>query len=293
MTIKIPKRILIYLLINLILCVALFLLNITYGETLGYSSNIINFNGVIFCTYSIFSFVIMFYIIKAVNEEEHAKNILEQYTAINNYALHLEKLYKGMRSFKHDYINILSTLYNYIEISDSEELKEYFYKKIMPFHHSINDSDITLDDLGKINCLEVKSIIAAKVLYASLQNLKIKLDIIKSVDNFFIDIIDLSRVIGIYLDNAIEAAQESSNQHLDIGIIRKESSILIIIGNSTKTNNILLEEIYEEGYSSKGSERGIGLYNARDILSKYKNVVSKTSHSDYYFTQSLEIFSTS
>jgi two-component system sensor histidine kinase AgrC len=50
-----------------------------------------------------------------------------------------------------------------------------------------------------------------------------------------------------------------------------------------------MQKINIDGYSSKGSGRGMGLAIAKKILEKYKNVLHITTFEDNIFTQTLEI----
>ena len=48
-----------------------------------------------------------------------------------------------------------------------------------------------------------------------------------------------------------------------------------------------LGRLNEYGYSTKGEGRGLGLYNVKEILKKYRNVSKSTSISEGYFEQTL------
>ncbi|ALS16163.1 GHKL domain-containing protein [Clostridium butyricum] len=60
------------------------------------------------------------------------------------------------------------------------------------------------------------------------------IDIVEPIEKINMDIIDLSRIVGILLDNAVEGAVECDKPSLKVGIINKENSILIVIINSVK-----------------------------------------------------------
>ncbi len=48
---------------------------------------------------------------------------------LQDYTHNLEAMYSGLRSFKHDYVNILLSMSGYIEHGDMGELKDYFIFK--------------------------------------------------------------------------------------------------------------------------------------------------------------------
>lgn len=50
-----------------------------------------------------------------------------------------------------------------------------------------------------------------------------------------------------------------------------------------------MRKIWDEGYSTKGKNRGLGLTSYQQILSKYQNVTKQTTLENGYFTQMLWI----
>lgn len=62
---------------------------------------------------------------------------------LQDYTSNLEVMYNGLRSFKHDYINILLSISGYIENGDVDELKNYFDNKIFPTKNLIDQGIIS------------------------------------------------------------------------------------------------------------------------------------------------------
>ena len=73
------------------------------------------------------------------------------------------------------------------------------------------------------------------------------------------------KIIGIFLDNSVEAATVTKDKILLIDIYYEEDYLMIYIENSF-SNNIDLNSIYNKGVSSKGDNRGYGLYIVRKLL---------------------------
>jgi len=82
---------------------------------------------------------------------------------LQDYTHNLEVMYNGLRSFKHDYVNILLSMSGYIEHGDMDELKNYFENKIFPTKNLIDQGDYKLNQLGNIGVLEIKSLLCAKI----------------------------------------------------------------------------------------------------------------------------------
>ena len=94
-------------------------------------------------------------------------------------------------------------------------------------------------------------------------------------------------MLGIYLDNAIDAALECDRKEIKFNIVNEEKAITIILMNTFVDKGIQLERIGTRSYSTKGEDRGIGLYNVKDILRKHRNVFKETAIKDGYFVQTL------
>lgn len=115
------------------------------------------------------------------------------------------------------------------------------------------------------------------------------LEIVEPIDKINLDIIDLSRCLGIILDNAIEATLYSKEKKLNITFIKKNSSILIVVSNTFEGEIPPLSKIFKAGFSTKGENRGLGLSNLKDIMNKYSNATLDTSIENNRFIQNMTI----
>ena len=118
-------------------------------------------------------------------------------------------VYNNLRSFKHDYVNIMTSLSTYIDEKRYDELETFFYEHILPMQKNLTQKNGSLNHLLHINILELKSILYAKLLLALNQNIDVNIDIPDEIDSINMDPVDLVRMLGIYLDNAIEACLET------------------------------------------------------------------------------------
>lgn len=105
-------------------------------------------------------------------------------------------------------------------------------------------------------------------------------------------IYDFSRILGIFLDNAIEAAA-SSNEKIIKVIFRdsQKSNVQIIqIENSYTNKNVDTNKIFKKGVTEKEQHLGMGLWEVMQILKRNNNVNLITEKNDLYFKQCLEIY---
>ena len=237
--------------------------------------------------------LVMFFLLLAMRrsymeqiQTEAKKKALQD---LQDYTHNLEVMYNGLRSFKHDYINILLSMSGYIENCDMGELKEYFETKIFPTKNLIDQGDYKLNQLSNIGVLEIKSLLSAKLIYAHEAGIDVTIDIPDRVDRFLMDTVDLARILGIFLDNAMEAALETEQPQIGLHIIQNEAGVSIIISNRFRDNGVVLHKLKQKGFSTKIGHQGIGLSNAQKIIRSYDNVLLETTMQCGCFMQHMEL----
>lgn len=208
---------------------------------------------------------------------------------LQDYTRNLELMYNSLRSFKHDYVNILLSLSGYIENGDMDELKDFFENKIFPTKNLIDQGNYKLNQLSNIGVLEIKSLLSTKMIYAHESDIDVTIDIPDKVDSFPMDVIDLARILGIFLDNAIEATLETEQPQIGLNIIQNKGGVSIIISNYFRNNGIVLHKLKQKGFSTKSGYQGIGLSNAQKIISSYDNIAYETTIQHDCFIQHMEL----
>lgn len=226
-----------------------------------------------------------------IKQEISQKEKDEQYQQLIAYTNIIEDLSKGLKKQQHDYGNIFLSLAGYIEKKNIEKLSDYFFREVMSSHSNF---DINKESFFQLNFIEnagLKGLITAKINQALNLKLNVEIDIFENISDFYIENYDLFKILGILIDNAIEAASSSEKKIINLVFIKHENMINMLIGNTYKEAPAL-NKIFELGYSSKGNERGIGLDNIMSLIdSKYENVLISTSIEDELFIQDLKLFS--
>ncbi|MCK8058220.1 MULTISPECIES: GHKL domain-containing protein [unclassified Fusibacter] len=207
---------------------------------------------------------------------------------LTRYTSELEMLYDDMRKFKHDYVNMIASMTGYLETDNLIDLKIFFDQKIMPLGRKFEQDDIKLGQLSYLMQIELKGIISSKCLYAQELGVNVYLDIVEPV-TINMDIIDLCRVIGIWLDNAIEATMLSDDPRLKVGVIKRDSKTFVVISNTVKEMPPLFK-LREKGFSTKEKSSGIGLASARKVLNQYDYITNDMVYENGEFKQVLEVF---
>lgn len=234
---------------------------------------------VAFLVLSVYSFTRM---IKLANTRRDLESAEE-------YNKSLEILYDKVKGFKHDFDNIVSTLDGYIENDDMSGLKEYFYEVKKDCKTTNNLSIInprTINNPGIYSLLNNK--------YFKATNLGINFDFEYFLDLNKIDVnlYQLSRILGILIDNAIEEAEKCEEKIIKISFIRenRNNRAVITIQNTYSNKDVNIEEIFKKGISGKENHSGIGLWEVRNYIKKSKNLDLFTTKNDTFFKQELSIY---
>ena len=236
---------------------------------------------------SILAYVsISFYTIFTVSKLETTTTNLEQ---VQQHNKTLELLQDNTRAFRHDFANILQGMVGYMDNNDMEGLRKYYSQLVEDIQYSNN---LTTLSPKVVNNPAIYNVLASKYHKADSLGIKIHLEAFLDMNELHMKIYEFTRVLGILMDNAIEAASECENKSINV-TFRKDSRKhmqLLIIENTYKNKDIDTDKIFEKGYSTKEGNTGLGLWEIRQILKKNNNLNLFTTKNDKFFTQQFEIF---
>lgn len=227
------------------------------------------------------------FFIKSKTSVIELKSKENELTQLRMYTNEIESMQQEIRKFKHDYMNILASLSGYIEQNNMAGLKKYFDEKIMTFSVQNDSIDKTVDRLIYVEQEELKGLLAMKVIRAQEAGVKVEIDMVEKV-KFHMDIVDLCRIVGIFVDNAIEAAALSTEKTIAIGMVNVDEKALLIVTN-TVAEMVPIYKLREKGFTTKGNNHGLGLEIVRGILKSYPNVNNDMKFENQMFTQLLEV----
>lgn len=234
---------------------------------------------------------ITYNLVKNTKIKSEVKSENQKLEQQKKYILALEKNNNEIRKFKHDFNNIILGLDGYINNDDfdKEKLKKYFNSAIMNFNNNIELNDIVIAKLNSIKVSSLKSLITNKVFMAQNNNIDVDINIQGEITDFYTDEMQLSRVLGVLLDNAIEASLEvTDDKKIDINIIQIDKTTDIQISNTFNNTGTPIADFNKEGFSTKGTNRGLGLSSAHEIANKL-NMLLNTEIDGNTFIQILTI----
>lgn len=235
-------------------------------------------------------FVISFYSLLSTDKLDTTTRDLEEAQLYNKT---LTILHDSIRGFKHDFHNIVQSIGGYADRGDLEGLRVY-YRQLMQDCGRTNN--LTALNPEVINNPAIYNVLATKYHKADEIGVQINLGIFINLNEIekHMKIYEFTRILGILLDNAIEAAAECENKIIHVSF-RKEQNrkrLLVIIDNTYKNKDINVDKIYEKDFStkSKTTNSGLGLWEVRQILKKNNNLNLFTTKSEEFFSQQFEIY---
>ena len=212
-----------------------------------------------------------------------------RYRDMERYSRHIEELYKEVRSFRHDYTNLLTSLRLGIEEEDMEQIKEVYDSVLKDSSEKLQDNKYDLGRLVNIRDKALKSLLAGKFLKARDKNIVFNVEVPEEIQVEGMRLLDFLTIVSILCDNAIEASVEVGQPHVSIAFLKNGAQETFIIENSIKEERIDISEIFSFGASSKGEERGVGLYTVMKIVESHPNTSLNTTCQNQVFRQVLTV----
>lgn len=255
--------------VNLMLFIIVFIMNISMGEQIGYSVRGIRFNIILFAICLLISSLLFGVCIKTIKKEEEQKAQKRQMEILNDYIKNLEQLNEKTIAFRHDYKNILSGLSGYLKDGKIEEMKSYLSEIIHTTDRSLEEQDFAWKELKYIYPLELKGFLYEKMLLTYAQKIKMEVQIDNQFELRCSYMNDIIRILGIFIDNAIEETANLEDGYIIIMAVNSESGgVFSVINNYKKKPDLALMQ--QKGYSTKGEGRGRGLYWAEELVKTHE-----------------------
>ena len=186
-------------------------------------------------------------------------------------------LVDSMRANNHDFTNKLHVILGLIQIGQYDKAVSYIQ----------NISIIQRETISKVmNSIENPSfaaLIVGKIARSSECNVKFILNEGSCLKNEDISIPSeaLVTITGNLIDNALDSMNNDTSKNekeLSLGIYTRPGELLIIVKDTgTGIPEEIKEKIFENGFSTKGPGRGIGLYHVKQLVSSLGGTITVES----------------
>lgn len=205
---------------------------------------------------------------------------------IKKYELEIDK----QRILRHETRNQFVIIKSKIIDKDKESnIIEYINEIIEDNNQKINNSEYS--KLGYLPSNGIKGLFYFKVSEASDKKIDIKINISKQVEKCFLNKLSsnsfnqIGKVLGIFLDNAIEGALSSDDKQLGIEVYCEDDEATFIITNTYINESF----ISANRRSTKGINRGHGLLLAEQIIKLNSKLSNETTVMESVYIQKLTI----
>lgn len=246
---------------------------LSYKFVLSFSKDVYFENIILLFFFGVLVTIIIYNKIIINNEVKKTEELIE---LITKY----EKRNDEHRMYKHELLNNLLTLKSF-----KNKNTKKFDKALDDLISIYDEKSIGIKNIYKLP-VGLKGMIYYKISDIDDKKYNIGVNISKQVS---IDLencnhkeyVTLCKIVGIVLDNAIEAMKISDNKILNIDIYKERDKSIIEINNSFNDANTDLSRLYSKNYSSKGKGRGLGLYIANILIknSEYIDMEQSTENS--------------
>ncbi|HEM6022686.1 TPA: GHKL domain-containing protein [Streptococcus suis] len=224
-------------------------------------------------------------------KEKQDKEIQElkdkQLADLGRYSRHVESLYKEIRSFRHDYTNILISLNEAIKEEDIVAIRSIYQEVIADSDRKFYDGKYDIARLSNIQNPAVKSLLSSKMLEAQKKGIAISVEVDAEIEPPALELIEFITILSILLDNAIDAAEQCANGNIVFAYFQEDDRKIVVVENTTVEDKVSTSHIFEYGHSTKGDNRGIGLANVKAILDSYPKFSVSTNSNNHRFVQEL------
>ncbi len=203
----------------------------------------------------------------------------------------LSEMFDSVRCFRHDFSNMVQVINGYAFTNNIEGIKNYS-KSLAEECHCVSQLEMInngLTDNEALDSLLIKSMKNAKE-----RNVRFEFNISSDFTTKNVSTYNLTRIMGILFDNAIEAAEQTEEKIVNVNMYKdtRTTRNVISVENSFSNKEVSIDKLFEKGYTSKnddGNKHGLGLWTVSNMLKKSKNLNLYTQKNNL-FMQQLEIY---
>lgn len=230
--------------------------------------------------------IILLLILSLIKRIIEISTLEKKYNQIIEFITTYEKIIDELRMSQHEYKNNLICLKSMV--SKNKKATE-FIDSIL--HEKVNvDSDI-LREVRKINIKSIVGLTYFKLCQAKEKDIQTIINVSNNLPSKKIEdtiLKDLSKIMGILFDNAIDASVETEEKSLSLYVYKENNYVIFQLSNTFK-GTINIDLLYKKGFTTKGKNHGYGLLIVKEILKRNKKISLEAEINNNVFTQYLKI----
>ena len=202
-------------------------------------------NSLVYCTLimQLAYYCISLYSLYRTNKLESTTQLLEEEKMYNKT---LNTLHDNIRGFKHDFNNIVQAIGGYLSTNNIDGLKTY-YKDLLEECQINNNLAVLNPEL--VNNPAIYSLLADKLGKAEKDHIKLNYEVMTDLSNLNIKTYELTRILGILFDNALEAASKCDKKIVNVSFRADKNHrnrTLVIIQNTYTNKDVNVDRILKK-----------------------------------------------
>ncbi|GGI62233.1 GHKL domain-containing protein [Lactobacillus reuteri] len=194
-----------------------------------------------------------------------------QQQLINSYRNQIETAqkvnaqYEDFRRERHDMKNMLLSVQGYIRDHNDEKANQLLSAFLQTNIDGKNYEGID-KSLSRLNISGLRNLIKEKAYRIVEQEIPLAIEVNAKIDSLPGSEVKTARIIGILLDNAIEATSNQKRPYIQIALLRHdEENYELVVANSLE-KTLDLNKAMKFEHSEKENHQGIGLSNITQLV---------------------------
>jgi len=231
--------------------------------------------------------IIIFAVI--IKKESKYEQLQEENRQMYNHVIKYEKIITDQGKANHEFKNQLMVIKGYAQV-DSSKLAEYIDSIVEDTKKA--PRTYLISQLNKFPDGGIKGLLYYKLSVMEEEKIEYEFDIEPGVkrklDSLSINMYKyITKILGVLLDNAIDASKQSKDKRVIISVSSEKSQVVFSISNTYKGKLDILK--IGNGYTTKGFGHGYGLRLVKDIMSETKNLELTNELINNYYVATLSI----
>lgn len=229
---------------------------------------------------------VVFIILKNESKYEQLKDKNKQ---MFNYVIKYEKIITAQGKANHEFKNQLMVIRGYAQMN-SNKIIDYIDEIVKDSNKA--GSSYLISQLNNFPDGGIKGLLYYKLSIMEDEKIKYSINVEKGVKSSLKslnigDYKNITKILGVLLDNAIDASKKSKHKKINISVIKDKKNIIFKIYNTYK-GKVDIDKV-GTGYTTKGTGHGYGLRLVKDIINEDKLFNISHNLEDNYFVSSLYI----